>query len=59
MRNMAIIYGSYMPMKMTIERSFLGSCERGPGLPSSHFGLNLAMGNYDDMTMGDLMTRPD
>ena len=53
---MAVIYGSYMPMKMTIERSILGSCERGPGLPSSHFGLNLAMGKYDDMTMGDFMS---
>ncbi len=59
MRNMSIAFGSYMPMKMAIERSFLGSCRRGPGLPSSHLGLHLAMGTYDEMTMGDFMTRPD
>jgi hypothetical protein len=55
MRRYADLYGSALPMQLTIERNALGNMRRMGPLKSNNFGLNLQTGNYDKMEFKDYL----
>ena len=55
MRRYADLYGSALPMQLTIERNALGNMRRMGPLKSNNFGLNLHTGNYDKMEFKDYL----
>ena len=55
MRRYADLYGSALPMQLTIERNALGNMRRMAPLKSNNFGLNLHTGNYEKMEFKDYL----
>jgi hypothetical protein len=55
MRRYADLYGSALPMQLTIERNALGNMRRMASLKSNNFGLNLHTGNYEKMEFKDYL----
>ena len=57
MRTYSILFGSHLPMKLTIEREALGRCGRMPGERSSMLGLDVSMNNLNRIEETDYMNR--
>ncbi len=52
---MSVLYGSHLPMRFVLERSFLATQQRPGGYGSSMHGLKMHMGRYDELDFFDVM----
>jgi hypothetical protein len=52
------MYGSHMAERAVIERSMFAAVSRPGGIQSSLFGLNSAMGRYEELTVADILNDP-
>jgi len=58
MAQLANMYGSFLPMQLTIERAFLRNVHMHAGIPSSYHGLMLATGRTERVGFGDIFSQP-
>ena len=52
----ANMYGSFLPMELTIERAFMSGLRLHPGVPSSMHGLSVATGEAEEFGFEDYLS---
>lgn len=54
----AAVYGSALPMRLTMHEHMLSQCQRLPGLPSSYAGLESYTGRDETLDFEDFLNLP-
>lgn len=54
----AAVYGSALPMRLTMHEHMLSQCQRLPGLPSSYAGLESYTGRDETIDFEDFLNLP-
>lgn len=55
----ASVYGSALPMRLTMHEHMLAQCQRLPGLPSSYAGLDSYTGRDETIDFDDFLNLPE
>jgi|LakMenE01Jun11ns_1017448.scaffolds.fasta_scaffold9576402_1 hypothetical protein len=58
LQQLSVMYGSHMAERAVVERSMFAASARPGGYKSSLFGLNHAMGRYEELTFADILNDP-